>query len=136
MSISYFIVPFDPLLWKDAAPSPPPRADLYIDPTAYAEALQRQWPYARVSIPPEASAYLLWWELNTESERGIVGGLQTDHQCVSFGLGSQFVEYIVWHRQLVPGRNQLFLHHSSSWDRLELTPNLSERGIRHFCNIL
>ena len=136
MSISYFIVPFDPLLWKDTTPSPLPQSDLHLDSIAYAEALQRQWPYARVSIRPESSTYLLWWELNTGRERGIVGGLQSNHQCVSFGLGSQFIEYIAWHRRIVPERYQLFLHHSSSWDRLKLTPNLSEQVIRQFCNML
>lgn len=135
MSVTFFIGPFDPALWADGPPTEPPISNLCIDSQDYGRKLRKHWPYANVYIPPVPSSFLLRWELNEPDRRGILGGLQNQHY-VSFGwAGVNFIEFILWHRSVIPAIYSLFLFNSSSWDYLELKLDTTEQDIVDFTGI-
>ena len=63
----------------------------------------------------ESEHYVLYWTLDTEDEPGPEGGLQSDYQHVSFRYSEHTsIEFIQWHRALIPEQYTLYLFNSSS----------------------
>jgi hypothetical protein len=127
MSVSFFIGPFDPALWEHGTPEPTPVSSLRIDPEVYSHELLRQWPNA-ISHAPERWS----WSLDEPIGPGVIILLHQDLQYVSFGHGENFLEFILWHRQVVPANYDLYLFNSSSWDSLLLQRDTTRDAIRHF----
>ena len=136
MSTTFFITPFDPKAWEDPDDtSPKPTSDLCIKPSEYREALLLRWPEITF-----AHEYPLRWELPPETEQyaGLWGQLQDNQQIVGFGTGPKksFIDFILWHRIIIPAQYQLFLFNSSSWDSLILTRDTTEQDIISFTGII
>jgi hypothetical protein len=54
---------------------------------------------------------------------------------VSFRLGANFLDFILWHREFVPEDHDLFLFNSSSWDSLRLTLNTTREEVQQFTGL-
>lgn len=137
MSIMFFIAPFDPKAWEDPDDfSPKPTSDLRIEPSEYHQKLVERWPEINFNhlSPTEG------WKLPPESEHpsGLRGWLQKNQQIVSFGKGptKSFIDFILWHRSIIPEQYPLFLFNSSSWDSLLLTKDTTEQDIVDFTGII
>ncbi len=135
VSVTFFIGPFDPALWKYGDPDPAPTTDLRIDPEDYSKELLKRWPHAKYhpSTPESPHTYLL-------DEPGRSGLRVTLHNSpryphVALELGANFIEFILWHRQMVPAKYVLFLFNSSSWDSLKLLPDTTREEIQEFTGI-
>jgi len=127
MSISFFIGPFYPALWEFGNPDPAPVSDLRIDPEDYSRKLLNRWPHTKRNPEEERS-----WTIKEVESSGLRILLHPDLQYVSFGLGPHFTDFILWHRELVPKKYSLFLHNSSSWDSLEISPGITRKEIQKF----
>ncbi len=129
MSISFFIGPFLPSLWEYGNPDPCPVTDLRIDPEEYSRMLFTRWPHAKRNSEEKLS-----WTINVNEDLGF--GLRIllhpDLQYVSFGLGPNFTDFILWHRKFVPEKYTLFFHNSSSWDSLKLIPEITREEIQKY----
>jgi len=60
MGVSFFIGPFDPILWKDGNPDPAPHSDLRIDPDIYSQKLLERWPFASGGLEKKVVVVGLW----------------------------------------------------------------------------
>lgn len=91
-------------------PNPNTVSEFRIEVGEYAKAMQQNWPDANIYIP-DSGQYSLRWELTTKTERGILGGLQTDKMTVSFGISyfDSALQFILWHRKYVPPEVALYL---------------------------
>lgn len=129
--ISFFILPFNPLYWETV------KSDLVIDPESYRTMMQQKWPEAKIYTPPASSAYLLRWEIN-QHEIYIAGGLQSDHQTVSIqpGFKSNLPIFVLWHREIIPEKFQLFLTWEGTWESLEVKSDTSEQDIVAFTELV
>ncbi len=130
MSISFFIGPFDPALWEFGDPDPMPTSELHIEPAEYETKLLERFPYAK-----RYSKDIWSWSLDEHDTPGIYLLLHEDWQYVSFGLGANFVDFILWHRRMIPARHKLFLFNSSSWSSLELLWDTPQSQIEDFTGI-
>ena len=130
--VSFFILPYEPSQWETV------KSDLSIDPKQYHELLQKQWPYAKIYVPPSDSTYVLRWELNRESEPGSSGGLQRDQQVVSIVpiSRSSLLEFILWHRGIIPEEFPLFLSWEVSRESMEITSDITEKNITAFAGLV
>jgi hypothetical protein len=136
VSTSFYIAPFDPKAWENPDDTiPKPTSDLCIKRLEYREKLLERW--SEITFSHES---LLAWRLPLESGQysGLWGLLQDNQQIVSFGTGPKksFVDFILWHRSVVPEEYQLFLFNSSSWDSLILTRTTTEQDIIDFTGII
>ena len=127
MSVSFFISPFDPAIWEQEEPDPYPTSTLYIDPEEYSRKILHRFPYA---TKPRSEKWN-WW-LDDPTGPGASVLLHPDRQIVSFSLGENFLDFILWHRGFVPEDHDLFLFNSSSWDSLLLTKNTTHDEVRLF----
>jgi hypothetical protein len=137
MSTTFFIAPFDPRAWEDPEDtSPKPTSDLSINPSEYRAKLLERWPQMTFihTLP------VLNWELPLEDGEysGLSGHLQTNLQIVEFGTGPKksFVDFILWHRSVIPEQYPLYLFNSSSWDSLLLTNDTSEQDVVDFTGMV
>lgn len=113
-------------------PSEPTNMISYkIDLRDYAEQLKNRWPNAQI-IQPNSLTYVLQWELNTQESLGISGGLQSDRQTVSFGSNPKenAIEFILWHRSLVPSSQYLLLFDDNMDIKCELKSDISLEKLR------
>ncbi len=114
----------------------PPKAanetNYRINPQTYAEMIKEMWPDAKVISPPDTSTYILAWELNTPHRLGISGGLQSDEITVSFGSNPQenAVDFILWHRGVIPLKEPLFLFDDNLTIVHELKSDMSHEELR------
>lgn len=136
MSVMFFIAPFDPKAWEDPDDfTPKPTSDLRIEPSEYHQKLVE-----RLSEINFVSGSLIRWELPPESKEyaGLWGCLQENQQIVSFGTGPKksFIDFILWHRSVIPEQYPLYLFNSSSWDSLLLTKDTTEQDIVDFTGII
>lgn len=136
MSTSFFIAPSDPKVWENPDDtSPKPTSDLQIKHSEYSEKLVDRWDDIRFIHGTE-----LEWELPFESGQytGLWGLLQHNQQIVNFGTGPKqsFLDFILWHRSVVPEQYPLFLFNSSSWDSIILTSSTTEQDIINFTGII
>jgi hypothetical protein len=78
-------------------------------------------------LPPESEQY-----------SGLICCLQKNQQIVSFGTGPKksFIDFILWHRSVIPEQYPLYLFNSSSWDSLLLTKDTTEQDIVDFTGII
>lgn len=107
MSMGMLISPYDP----DSEPRE--ESTLRIDPVAYKAKLLEVWPKAVIYERTAQSSELFRWALpGVESLRtaGSSGGLLDDHQTIGFGYGEHVVEFILWHRSVIPPEYPLFLY--------------------------
>lgn len=132
MAVAFFIAPYEPMS-SEKAPS-----DLRIDPFEYQEKILGRRPNAEIETTPDSSEGLSWRLPSEGNISGLRGRLQGNQQVVEFGTGpkSSFVEFILWHRALVPASYQHFLFNSNSWDRLELTPDTTGQDIVDFTGVV
>jgi hypothetical protein len=132
----FFIAPFDPKAWEDPDDfSPKPTSDLRIEPSEYRQKLAERWPKINfIHLTPTG------WELPPESEgySGLRGWLQKNQQIVSFGPGpdKSFIDFVLWHRSVIPEQYPLYLFNSSSWDSFFLTKDSTEQDIIEFTGII
>ncbi|GIK66231.1 MAG: hypothetical protein BroJett018_40250 [Chloroflexota bacterium] len=107
MSMSMLISPFDPdSEFRE-------KSTLWIDPITYKEKLLEAWPKAVFYERTEQSRELFRWALpGVEPLRaaGSSGGLLDNHQTIGFGYGEHVVEFILWHRSVIPPEYPLFLY--------------------------
>lgn len=129
--ISFFILPYNPVHWKTA------KSDLVIDPEWYRTMMQQKWPEAKIYIPPADSTYLVRWEID-QNEIYITGGLQSDHQTVSFkpGFKLNLPAFVLWHREIIPEKFQLFLTWEETWESMEIKSDTSEQDILDFTKLV
>jgi hypothetical protein len=144
VSVSWFILPYDPKAWEDPDDlSPKPTTNLRIDPKLYETALRERWPKAEIHGPAQGSRMVLTWRLPVPPEMegnfsGLRGDLHDDCQVISFGRGpnENFFGFIMFHRSFVPQDFHLFLLNSSYFDRLELKQDTTEEDIIQFTGFL
>lgn len=129
--ISFFILPFNPLYWETA------KSDLAIETDWYRSMMQQKWPAAKIYTPPAGSTYLLRWEIN-QDEFNITGGLQRDHQTVSFqpGFKLNLPTFVLWHREIIPEKFQLFLTWEGTWESMEIKSDTREQDIVAFTGLV
>lgn len=130
MSVSFFISPFDPALWEQGEPDLYPTSALRIDPKEYSREILHRFPYSTEHSSEEWS-----WSLDDPIGPGASILLHSDRQIVSFSLGTNFLDFILWHRGFVPAEHDLFLFNSSSWDSLLLTQNTTREEVRQFTGL-
>ncbi len=136
MSVSYFIGPFDPALWKYGDPSPEPKSSLRIDPADYWDKLLERWPSAR-EWQSEEFATGVYWTLDEYNLYGVEVQLHKDLQYVSFSSGGvNFADFILWHRDYVTHEHILYLFNSSSWESLILDADTDRKEVIEFCGLM
>jgi hypothetical protein len=137
MSVTFFIAPFDPQLWRQDTPTHELAAHLTIDLEQYATTLRQQWPHLQEVHPPPDSPFPVYWHLNEAQMRGIEVQLNPNFPIVSFKRHDvNFVDFILWHRQFIPQDYPLFLFNDSGWpERLPLSPTTSRQAILDFCGM-
>lgn len=138
MSQGFFIGPIDVSVWKDADDDAKPTSDLRIEPEAYTRALAERW--SGIEVAPKAMSHcLLYWELPGESGEatGVWGALFNDGQLVSFGSGPQrhVLDFIRWHRDVIPADVPLYLFRASEWETLPLTAQTTDADIIAFTGV-
>jgi hypothetical protein len=74
----------------------------------------------------------LLWRIPEDESSGFFGGLQANKQIISFNLTYWTVGFVLWYRRFIPNQHQLFFFNSSSWDSLEITPNIAKKEIEDF----
>jgi hypothetical protein len=107
--------------------------DLRIDPATYRAQLVERWPHTQFK---EAPGFPLQWILYTRSEEGVevaqgIGKLHNDLQTVT--VDTPYEEFFLWHREVVPPRQRLFLYDLSSMRSLELTVDITFQTVEEFC---
>ena len=134
MSHGIFILPFDPIHWKNPADSTQvPTSDLEIRPDEYQEAIQKDWPGTTFGQEP---LHAIGWNLSSkDSELGMRGSLHSDFQVVSHGWGAEVVDFVLWHRAFVAEEHKLYLNIEGSWDSLELTSKTTADEIKNFLHL-
>jgi len=125
MSITFFVIPYKPTEWKTAD------SDLRINIDEFQEKLVQAWPTAKFELTPENG---LLWSIPEDSSAGFFGGIQSDHQIISFGPGGwkTFKDFILWYRLFIPLEYRLFFFNSSSWNSLEITSIVTREDIDNF----
>ncbi len=101
-----------------------------IDPVEYARLMRLYWPYAKVGFV-NSPYYVLSWELNQHDRLGPLGGLQTNKSVVSFGSNPQedAIEFILWHRDVIPSDIRLFLFNANLDLMYELKPGVNREDL-------
>lgn len=122
MAIQFFITPYRPPHWKTAT------SDLQIDIGEFETALRKQW--NEVEIETTSTGGLLW-RIVENGNVGFFGGLQSNKQIISFSPGNwtTFKDFVLWYRNFIPARYQLYFFNSSSWNSLEITENTTKQEI-------
>ena len=120
---TFFIVPYRPTEWKTAT------SDLNIDPDWYQERLLEKWPKTQF-WDPTSDWNVLQWSICAKDWRGPISELHKDLQIVS--MSAPFLEFINWHRYLIPSQYELYLTSDSSSEFLELLQDTSAEDINSF----
>ena len=139
MSTTFFIAPYDPILWKHYdEKTARPTSELFIESADYRAALAQRWPEITFSLGCEACGLEFELPLDSAQYSGLRGCLQTNGQIVDFETAPPhiFVDYILWHRLFVPFRHTLYLFNMGSWESLVLTSETTEFDIMEFTGIV
>lgn len=133
MSTSFFISAIDPSVWDSVQDdNGNPISDLKIDAELYESELLKKWCFAKI-IRNTSEHYVLWWTLDLENSPGPEGGLQADFQTVSFKYHKVFVEFVLWHRELISPSYPLYLFNDSSFPfHLVLTPETTTQEVEQY----
>ncbi len=135
MSWVYFITPYDPKDWQDDSYRGEVPQIFTVDSELFSLELKKQWPSAEIQDAPSDSTMEIYWNLlPTDSIRGLDGRFQKDQQTLTIqgGIDHDLIKFIMWYRQFIPAQYKLYLFDSSSFERLELTPEIVEDQIRKF----
>ena len=131
MATTYFITPYDPILWKDEY-SLGGTSTLVIDFQNFSQAAKLKWPSY------ESYPYFSW-SISFDDDSEVSGGFS--------GQGNQilaldkpvsaihFNQFVVWYRSYIASEHKLFLFVEGSWDSLELTNETTENEVGQFIGI-
>lgn len=119
---TFFIVPFEPTEWETTS-------ELLIDPEWYRERLLEKWPKTQL-LDPTSDWHVLQWSICAKDWRGPISGLQKNLQIVS--MSAPFIDFIVWHRNLIPSQYVLYLTSDSSEEYLQILEKTTKEEISRF----
>lgn len=96
-------------------------SDFRIDESVLAQQLRVRWPaieFETITLPNVNST--LRWHLNLGSGR-MLGVLHENRRTIALeGSEAEVVEFAIWYRSIVSSRHQLFLHHDSTPEGIEI----------------
>lgn len=115
MPITYFISPFRPPVWQG-------ESTLIVDVEKYLEVLSSKWNTAKIVVNPASETYVASWEIPTQGNNALIGGIQVGQQIISCsGSPEEVAEFAFWHREHVSPVHALFLFDESLAVDIELS---------------